>query len=94
MNKETPSARLHADLALERIEEAQRELARAAEALCGVRGLAPEHSELTRLYFKVQDFWHKVSARAAARARNVDHAGPCREVPGCVGDAQDEARAP
>lgn len=84
------ASRQHVDAALEHVEEAQRELGRAASAVSSVCGLAREHRKLSRLYDQIHAYWYQLQTDAARRAIEVDHEEMCKEI-ACVGAR--EARA-
>jgi len=56
--------------ALEKVEEAQRLLDKAAQDLCSVDGYAAEWKATCELYQKVKEHWHEVDARRGELARS------------------------
>jgi hypothetical protein len=64
-------------VALDSIEEAQRFIDLAGQALCGVRGLAPEWRKVGALYDRVKRTWYTVRDKAGRLSRQgrliLDH---------------------
>ena len=55
--------------ALEKIERAQRLVARAAEDICSVAALADEWQATLELHDQIKAHWHRVSSRVDEIAR-------------------------
>jgi hypothetical protein len=72
-------------VALDSIEEAQRFLDLAAQALCGVRGLAPEWRKVGALSDRVKSTWYTVRDKADLRVQQdrlvLDHHPSFDEAP-------------
>jgi hypothetical protein len=59
------AAMVRVEIALKSIEEAQLLLDRAAEALCSVRGVAPNWRKVGALHDRVKAAWHALDSKAA-----------------------------
>ncbi len=72
MNLTSAKVAQHVRAALRCLDEAQRELDRAAQEICPVRALGNSRDRLRDLYHHVHQAWLNVEARLLAGKRQLD----------------------